>query len=303
MSGGRFLALVLALVSAVTFFAPPLLYPPMSISNFIQDFFKFRSPIYNEIPLISYILVSFILYFLIYSIVFFARYFINQFARISVLETALTLAFTNKDLSVAIVEREQYFHANRKNISAYHFQHSVTAKHGTIDLSNILLISKIGDRTINTTENGEISYIISGSEKTVDLIETYERNLPRSILATLLPNSFVLFLHKNFHFFSRSIVYRTGRMCYLNEFNTDQPRFEISAYRYPVTNVKLKVVFPEHTDPGNHNVKGMIIDDNSVKRVQPSLKTENSNTIYEIKVRKFANKRLRITWKNELLSS
>jgi len=286
-------------------FLPPLFHSEGSTQAYLLALIQFRSPIYGGVPALSWIFVATVFYGPLWLLARARSYLGRQFVPISVLETRLVLRFTDETLIRAFVDREQLFHANRRGMRAYHFQHSPSRHDGAIDEDTIFLESRINDEVINERRNGRVHLIKAlNARRGIDVVEVYDRELPVSLWATLLPNDLVLNLFKfgRYMFFRTVVVSRRGTVTYVDEYNGDRALFQITALRYPVSNVSLEVRFPTAVSPDRDRLQAMIIRENVVQEKEPYWREEGGLTVFAVSTGRFANATLRLVWENHKLA-
>lgn len=268
--------------------------------GFLSQLLPFGSSLYGGVPGLSWLFLAILALLLLAAALIvhtlltgIASYISRSRVGISVLQTELCLEIEDHAMTRARVRREQLFHANRRNVSAYHFEHRATASGGSIDPASITMTSIIDHDNVT-------DHLIKsrGIGKQIDTIELFKRPLPTSFFATYLPNSVVLFLHERMKMFRKTIVHRTGEMLYNNEYNIPEPIFQLASVRYPVTNVRMKVVFPEQAAPPADRIDCFLIEENTVKKITPARVGDQGRVTYTIDLRSFYQAKLRIQWRN-----
>ncbi|WP_293474820.1 hypothetical protein [Phenylobacterium sp.] len=224
------------------------------------------------------------------------RYIEGSEVTISVLETRPTLALDGDDMAKGKVERRQLFHANRRGTSAYHFEHSATAEAGEILLNTNHVASYIDGQKITR------ELISRGGRKRCEVIETFSRELPTSWLATYMPDGWVLWLYSSKWLFKNIVVSRTAEIANLNEYNTREPVFQITALRYPATHVYLKLTFPESCERHINQPRCFRIKENGVQELDLRREADGpGRKALEVHVRNLNQESLRIQWSNGLV--
>lgn len=210
---------------------------------------------------------------------------------ISVLETKMELVLHGADGSSATVIRNQTFHANRTGITAYSLIYKPDSPTGRIDTSSLRLSSSVGDKNITQ------ELLRRGTNRFVDVKEMYTRELPVNPLATYLPNRLVLLLH-TWGLFRGTVVERTGEVKYIDEYTGQEAIISLNASMRPVSNVVLKVTFPDGAEPAPENIKGFLLRETAVQAVDLKPSATNSSRSYEAHVNSLYLATLQIQWKN-----
>jgi hypothetical protein len=203
----------------------------------------------------------------------------------------MDLVMEDKARTRATVRRQQVFHANRPEVSAYHLVCRADHETGHIDMDDISLVSIIGGEKITK------DILKRGTPKAVDLIEVYQHNLPNGLLVTFLPNWLVAMLHPT-GLFDSVLVKRTGHVVYLDEYSGAESVISMSAMRYPVTNTFLTISFFNGSEPYADDMRGFLIKENAVEEIAVAMKVVGERTIFEVCVRSLYQETLRVQWKN-----
>lgn len=297
---------LVGLVSWLQFFWQPIGFyldrPGAGIGDVVAELLKPTNAIYRDgvgigylfllsLPLVAVAAAALLLQTIRRGL----RYIESSEVAISVLETRLTLALDGDDMSRGRVERRQLFHANRRGTSAYHFEHSASAEAGEI-LSDTAQVRSYIDGAKITNE-----LIKRPSRKRCEVIETFKQELPTSWLATYLPNSWVLWLYRAGWLFKTIVVSRTASIDNLNEYNTREPVFQVTALRYPATHVYLRLTFPEACERHIGQPRCFRIKENNVEVLDLRPDTDGpGRKALEVHVRNLNQESLRIQWENGL---
>ncbi|RYF25641.1 MAG: hypothetical protein EOO23_08905, partial [Comamonadaceae bacterium] len=110
-------------------------------------------------------------------------YIDNSRVGISVLSTTITVEMQDAARSMAIMRREQSFHANRKGITAYKADTAMDTSTGRILRQTLTQESHSGNKRITK------DLILRGGDSNLEVIERFNEPLPTSWLATYLPNT------------------------------------------------------------------------------------------------------------------
>lgn len=210
---------------------------------------------------------------------------------ISVLETKMELVLDNADGSLATVRRTQSFHANRYGISAYSLVYKPDSPTGRIDTASLGLWSSISDKNITK------ELLRRGTDRFADVKEIYTRELPVNWFATFLPNGWVHRLH-SWGAFKGTVVVRTGEVRYIDEYTGQEAIISLNASMRPVSNVHLKVTFPEGAEPAPGDIKGFLLRETAVQDVDLRPSTANGTRSYEAHMEQLYQATLQIQWKN-----
>ena len=135
----------------------------------------------------------------------------------------------------------------------------------------------------------------------MDIIEIYSRVLPTNILATALPNEFVLWMYRSLGRFSSTLVERRGEVSYANEYNGPEAIFSLTAQRYPVTKINIRLSFPDVSGPELGDMSCFVIRENAVKVLTPDTWREGGRCYYQISFRKLNQATVRCQWTNRRL--
>lgn len=208
---------------------------------------------------------------------------------ISVLKHDVTITFQDAACETAILTREQYFHANKRGISAYHSKSQCDSDSGIIVDGSFVSQSTVDNIPISQ------DLIIRRSKRSIDVIEPYSQDLRTSLLATYLPNGLVYWLYEN-GWFKKIVVRRTGRITFKNEFENGQGIVGIGATRYPISQVSVTVKFLSGSEPIKETVKGFVIRENVVEMVAVDSTIDGPYLVYRSKASGLDQEILRIQW-------
>jgi hypothetical protein len=210
---------------------------------------------------------------------------------ISVLETHMELVLHTADGSSATMMRKQTFHANRTGITAYSLFYRPNSPGGRIDTASLRLSSSVGDKNITQ------SLLRRGTDRFADVKEMYTRELPVNPLATYLPNRLVLLLY-SWGLFKGTVVARSGEVKYIDEYTGPEAIISLNASMRPVSNVLLKVTFPDGAEPAPGDIKGFLLRETAVENVDLQPSATAGTRSYEAHVNSLYQATLQIQWKN-----
>lgn len=219
------------------------------------------------------------------------NYLENSQVGISLLETRMDLIMEDEDRRRATMCRDQVFHANRADVTAYHLIHKADAPNAHIEDDSIHLESLVGGKVITK------ELLKRGNGKSKDVIEVYKSPLPTSLFATYLPNWIVALL-QNTPLFDGVLVKRKGRIVYVDEYSGDESILSITSLRYPVINTKITISFITGSEPDRSDVRAFLIQENAVEEIGVSSQTSGNRTIFEVNARSLYRETLRIQWVN-----
>jgi hypothetical protein len=197
------------------------------------------------------------------------EYFRNSHVSISVLKTTLRVTIHDKNGQRATVSRKQSFHANRRKIRAYRMGAVADHPTGLVDRTSVEVSSSIGDETIS-----EPKPVVYGPGKALTILDRFKRELPTSLLATYLPNTWVRWIYDQGWLFKDRVVSRDASMDYLNEYVGRHCVCALSGEYNPITSAELSVIFPVDGDPSLDEVKAFLYyknacDDVRITRLKP----------------------------------
>ena len=292
------LAFLAALVSWLQLLWPPIAkyrdHTPGGLRSILAALMQVQSPIYPEAPLIGWIFIA-VTAILFLVGVSWLRWIANYIERsrvgISMIETRMDLVMEDKARKLATVRRQQVFHANRPDVSAYHLVCRADHATGYVDMANISLDSILAGQRITK------EILKRGTPKAADLIEVYTRNLPSGLLVTFLPNWLVAMLHPT-GVFDRVLVKRTGHVAYIDEYSGPESVISMSAMRYPVTNTFLNISFINGSEPCDSDMRGFLIRENAVEEIAVAKTIDTDRTVFSVCVRSLYQETLRVQWKN-----
>ena len=294
------IALIVAIVSWIEFLLKPVFFwavnPGRSQGEILQELLKFRNSIY-DVPVLSYLFLASLPFAALTVAVLTAallraliRYLDNSEVGISVIHTKIHVELSGPNLEKAIVTRDQLFHANQAHTSAYHLEYGPSSATGVLHDDPLEFQSSI--RKTKITED-----IITDVEgRGHKIIETYDRELPVSVLATYLPGKWVHFLYKNDIFFHGVIVKRRIRVRYDNEYIGENRKVQVKAPLYPGSAVVIEVSFPDHQAPPQSDLSCFRIMNNRVEKVPVERTSDNGRTVYSTEVRNLFKETLRLAW-------
>lgn len=297
-AGITILILVAALVSWSQFLWPPVAAFSRSAGNpdFVALTWKLLNPVSDIYPYFGggWLLLACALA-VVLILLGWARKFLNYLDRsgvgISVLEMKMELLLNNASGSDATVTRSQAFHANRRGIKAYSLVYRPDSLLGRVDRSSLLLTSQINGKNIT------LDLLRRGTEKSFEVKEMYNRDLPVNWLATYLPNWLVLSLWR-LGAFRGTVVERNGAVRYHDEYTGPEAIISLNATMRPVTNVVLKVTFPEDAAPQPADIKAFLLREIAVESVALKRSQTPGRVSYEAEVRSLFQATMQIQWNN-----
>lgn len=209
---------------------------------------------------------------------------------ISVLETKITVEMLSADKASGRITRRQKFHANRDNVGAYRY--SSTSDAGDIQKNDI--------SSTATVDNDNVVFALHKTKrgKTVELIESYSRKLPRSWWATYLPDNVVLALYEHTSILDKKIVERCVTIVNNGEFDVAEPLYQLTVNKNPMSNIYLTLSFFETNAPSVNQIRCMVISENAVTYLTPEMLALNGRVSYEIYVKRLFQQTLRFEWTN-----
>lgn len=208
---------------------------------------------------------------------------------ISVLSTTITVEMQDAARTMAIMKRDQSFHANRKGITAYRSDTATDTSTGRILRNTLTQVSHSGNKLVTK------DLILRGGDSNLEVIERFEHPLPTSWLATYLPNGIVCMLHDGW-LFDNVVVERKGAITLQNEFDGNEGVYSINSTKYPISRTKIRVAFVAGAEPPAGKVKGFIVRENVVEEVGVKETREQTHIYYEVKAPNLHLESLRIQW-------
>lgn len=302
-SKGRLIRIAIKLILGVGLFVSwwQFLWPPVEAFRRTNDDVGFwdivwqlampTNQIYRE-PLFGWAFLFLSLAFAFVVIHYWRRvtaYIDNSRVGISVLSTTITVEMQDAARSMAIMRREQSFHANRKGITAYKADTATDTSTGRILRSTLSQESHSGNKRVTK------DLILRGGDSNLEVIERFEEPLPTSWLATYLPNSIVCMLHDGW-LFDGVVVERKGEITLQNEFDGTEGVYSINSTKYPISRTKIRVAFVNGAEPLADKVKGFIVRENVVEEVGVKVTREQTHVIFEVKAPNLHLESLRIQW-------
>lgn len=212
---------------------------------------------------------------------------------ISVLETDVHLSFAGPLMVDATLTRKQHIHANRYDVRSYRSAIATTSQTGSLVDDSFSAVSEAnGDKLTKEV-------LLIGGGKSIELIEIYKRPLPVNPLLTYMPNSVSNGLRG---FFKKSVIERRTRLCLENEYNQREASISVSADRFPVSNVTIRIDFHTETAPRSDNIRAFLIKDNIADEVDviPDF-SKPEMTVYRARRSSLKQAMLRLTWTNDSL--
>lgn len=298
-----------ALLLGGTFSWVQLLWPPVgkflsktpdaTPFSVLADLLSFRSVIYEGYPLLGYIfllvgIIPFVLLTLLGRTIL--NYIDNSNVPISVLETSINLSFEDDLMTRSMVRRDQLFHANRY-VTAYKFTTELTGEHASFVPDGIFVESCIGQRKVTK------EVLRYGSARKRELIEAFDGALPTRLWSTYLPNALILGLYNWLGAFKSVVVKRVAWTRSLHEYDGESAMLGLTSLMYPVTNVRVRIDFPQATAPLGDAISAVLISENIVEPIHLTPDARPNVIRYEVRLRSFKKVTLRVRWTNERLQA
>lgn len=216
-------------------------------------------------------------------------------APISVLHSKITFKILDDEFARCEITREQYVHANQKNVDAYHI--CFRASKGTVDPKKLAITSRLNGKKITK----DLLVIQRNSE--LDVIERFSSSIPTSKVLTYLPDAAVYFLYNQLKLFKNTIVIRTSVTEDLNEYDGEFPNYVITASRYPASNIEIEFDFPSVTAPSQEDMFAYLIANQAVTDLHLiPIGAVGDRAKYTVSVEKLRQEqKLRVQWNNKKL--
>lgn len=270
----------------------------LSVLRILID--PFSNAIYQGTPFAGW-LVLFVAAILTFQTMLLSGVFVRQVlvyldtskVAISIISTKMKLTFDTPDMSRATLARDQLMHANCQ-VQAYRSTASVSGDSAYIEKGSFRAIAEVDGANL-------MKQIVQfGSAKEIETIEVFREPLRTNFWATFLPNETVYQLRERF---KKTLVNRRTRLVHVNEYNSEEAHIQLTALRYPITNVSLEIEFWDETAPDVSDIEAFLIADNLADPISP---IEDPNPpagkrSYTFKRQKVASAALLVTWKNRRL--
>lgn len=293
------IAFIVALTGWLEVFVPPVIYYKSAIPNkpfgIFDTLIHHPDRIYPDHPVFAVIFLATSPIMVLAIVLFISniiRYTISylEFAEvgISVVSTKLVLTIDGDQRQNSTLYREQLFHANRPGTSAYHYSFTTTSEHGEMVDNSFEIETTLGGKKITK------EVIKDASKRKMDVIEIFDAPLKTSFLATYLPDGLVLFIYNNSTFFHRTVAQRRTSVSHLNEYNSNNPMFQVTAPLYPSSKVELEVSFPSDNCPAR--VQCFRIKQNDVQEIHPPASKIGNRRVFKVDVNNLYQEKLRIQW-------
>lgn len=213
---------------------------------------------------------------------------------VSILESNIELYMNDADMNVCTTRREQILHANGENVDAYHYGQQ--ASRGKLKKEKLKIESRINGVIITK------DLLKRGDEKSLDTIERFTEILPVNFFATYFPDSLVLFLHRTFGFFNRSLVKRICSSEDSGEYSHQFPMYQLIVARYPVSKISIVLNFPVGSVYITNTAKAFLILNHAVMEIPVTpFGDDNSREKLRIGVEKLRPQQtLRVIWENNV---
>lgn len=232
---------------------------------------------------------------LVYILRGIGNYLERAFQSLSVIDSEFEVIIQDLDARRATMRRVQNFHANRSGISAYRHTSSLDTPGASQDMKTLKVESFIGSTRITK----DILKRKSGS--TLEIIDMFNRELPTSLVASLLPSLLVRAMHHN-TLLQNVVVNRTFEMDYIDEYASDSPSMQVTAAEFPVTHVALAIDFPDEIAPPKEDISCFIITQGAVRQHDRIWREAGSGRVtYRVEHRNLYKSSLRLQWNNTRL--
>lgn len=224
------------------------------------------------------------------------RYIEQSEADVTLLDIKLTARFDDR-MERCTLFREQRFHANRHGTTAYHYNQEAHSVNATIDSNTFVMNSSINNERITN------DFIIRASARSFEAIEVFDRPLPKSFLATYLPDWLVLILYDHSTILDKVVVERVGEIEISNEHNGTSPIIQLNSLKRVAKNVTIVVDFPGHLAPHPADVKCFVIRENVVSSIHPRCSPAGERRLFTAYISALDHASLRFQWDNKRLHS
>ena len=279
------------------------LWPPIAESTrfhglaLLWELLKPSNDIY-PVPMAGYLFIAVTMLLVvaaIYTMRLVANYIDHSFTPLTVLNSTFEVYFEEISLSKVLITRTQAFHANRSGINAVPATASLDSVKAKIETSSIKFQSQIQSANITKEQ------VKRPTAHKLDVTEIYERPLPVSLLASLLPNAITRWLYQADILFKDKVVVRTGKVRYFDEYNVDEPVYAVAAFDYPMTSVTIKLNFPLLTGPDEEDIRCFKVQQTAATTVTPRVYNDNGRRIVEVSVSGLKHAQIRVHWRNRRL--
>ena len=131
-----------------------------------------------------------------------------------------------------------------------------------------------------------------------ECFQTFEPALPYTPFFPFIPKWFFLLSGRHpIPLLSRYVVRRQVSAVYVNDFNQDNPCYQLTASDYPQHNISVRIHFISGNHPTREQISARIIQQNGVHQVGVVEPTGEPSAIYDVKVPLLMpGTRLRISW-------
>jgi len=292
---------IVALTSWIALIEPPIDYlRDNSVRELLIALTRIDSDVYEGNRFFGWLFIAITVVTAI-SIVAFVRAIIRylevSFANISVLESQIRLEIVDDMMSISRASRIQYFHANRGGITAYRYTSTMDSPKGEIRRKSIMVSSSIGKDPIST---GAPS--IWGTDRYAEVLEQYNRPLPTSVIASILPNWITSALWK-IGLLDNIVVRRSAYAEYRNEHNSKIASMAVKAGGR-IGKLHIIIEFPEITAPMDKHISCMLVEESIVSSVGYTRRHKRGRVILEVSIGNFdIDQELRLQWNNKRLYS
>ncbi|MGH7027400.1 hypothetical protein [Brevundimonas sp.] len=290
------LAVIATIVGWWQFAWPPIAFyrkqnADTSFGEVVWELVRFKGAIYDE-PILGWIFIlvtAALVVVLIQWVRAINDYFQNSRVGISVLETEMEVVMHDAARSMATIKRRQTFHANRSGITAYRLDTGTDTATGRIIRASMTQESQVANKVVTK------ELIMRGGDSNLEVIETFDRELPRNVFATYLPNWFVCALHKAW-LFDNVVVTRTGEVNLQNEFDGPEGVYSVNSTKYPISRTNIRVSFVAGAEPSNGNIRGFLIRENVVEDIALTVSKTSTHVTFEARASSLHMESLRIQW-------
>jgi hypothetical protein len=280
------LSFVMALAGVIGLLAPAISVSPVDIWGKVQHFFQAQT--YLVFPAERSLIALFV-FGLLYNAAVAWRF---RHRPVSVLSTRFELHFSEPDRSVVRVEREQRLRANRPDVTAYYM--TMKPDPG----------GKINKKDIEcwiSPKNAKISdsvVPIGSPEAGWECMHCFEPHLPYAWYSPVIPQ----FVMRNSRaslpkFVRKLIIVQRVKTIYREDFNREEPSFNVTSTRYRQRNVTVDIFFHEDRTPVADQIVAQRIRANGVQNEEIERRRKDGKDYFRVYVGKLYDERVRIAWK------
>lgn len=212
------------------------------------------------------------------------------------LHTDLTITVLDEYGATAKVERDQLLRVNQPGVTAYRSNSSANAPNGKICFDKISCSAK------GPSYQDGNKFLVNGTDKGVEIFQRFGKPLPYNPFFPLIPKFLLKILGTDHNYLiNHNIIRRYQSIEYDNEYDIEEPEFNLTIVRTPHESINVKMVFLNGSEP--LDVKGFFIQGMGVKdldiRKDPAESASRSAIVYSVKLRMKTATRVWIIWKNK----